>query len=283
MTANTQSAAIGSPLEKTSSAPVVSASKLHIHFQDCNSYHLTGQKGQRFARTVTSSSSRPRLHKEPETSATQTLPDIRFLIMSQVILDAGQHRQRRASQSIPSGRPGAPKRGTSCFVHGLFHDRRLRADGPSIPEAFSDDVQSKSDKDPEEHGEDDEGLASRLLTKTQLSDMAFSIRELSKRLGRFRLKLNVHNVFLLTKAHDETLVELTREVAAWLLSEESGGDYTVYVEDTLRDDKNFDAQGLTEGKETYEQRLKYWDNELCQKEPHTFDIIIAVGFGLRPR
>lgn len=61
--------------------------------------------------------------------------------------------------------------------------------------------------------------------------MAFSIRELSKRLGRFRLKLNVKNVFLLTKAHDKTLMKYTREVTEWLLSSQSGGPYTVYVRD----------------------------------------------------
>lgn len=70
---------------------------------------------------------------------------------------------------------------------------------------------------------------SRLLTKKELSDMAFGIRELSKRLNNFKLKLKVKNIFLLTKAHDPDLIDKTREVAEWLLSEESGGPYTVYV------------------------------------------------------
>lgn len=106
--------------------------------------------------------------------------------------------------------------------------------------------------------------------------MAFSIRELSKRLGQYRLKLKVHNIFLLTKAHDPTLIKLTRQVAEWLLSEESGGDHTVYVENTLREARQFDAAGLVDKDPSYKDRLRYWDNELCQTAPHTFDIIIAV-------
>lgn len=71
-------------------------------------------------------------------------------------------------------------------------------------------------------------MQSRLLTKKQLSDMAFGIRELSKKLGHIRLKLKVKNVFILTKAHDETLIHKTREVVKWLLSyHENDHRYTV--------------------------------------------------------
>jgi len=78
------------------------------------------------------------------------------------------------------------------------------------------------------HGNGNAGQESRLLTKGQLADMAFSIRELSKRLGRFKLKIRVRNVFLLTKAHDETLIGKTREVAHWLLSQKGDIAHTVY-------------------------------------------------------
>ena len=72
--------------------------------------------------------------------------------------------------------------------------------------------------------------SSRLLTKKQLADVAFSMRELSKRLGQYRLKLGIRNVFLLTKAHDPTLIRYTRDVAEWLLSLKADGGYTVYDE-----------------------------------------------------
>lgn len=63
-----------------------------------------------------------------------------------------------------------------------------------------------------------ENTESRLLTKKQLSDMALGIRELSKKLGHIRLHLNVKNVFLLTKVHDEELISKTRDLACWLLN-----------------------------------------------------------------
>ena len=118
------------------------------------------------------------------------------------------------------------RRQTSCFVHGLFRDKRLQEEQPLHLEA-AEHMHYKVDKNP--HPTQDAGTTSRLLTKKQLSDMAFSIRELSKRLGHFKLKLDICNVFVLTKAHDETLVASTKDVVSWLLSKESGGQYNVYV------------------------------------------------------
>jgi NAD+ kinase len=132
---------------------------------------------------------------------------------------------------------------------------------------------------------------SRLLTKRQLSDMAWGVRELSKRLGSIRLKLKVKTVFLLTKAHDETLIWNTREVAKWLLSPERKVRYTVWVEENLRDNKKFNAQGLfDELNEWYDKdqeakdeerklhkRLRYWNNDMCRTRPHTFDFVVTLG------
>jgi len=134
---------------------------------------------------------------------------------------------------------------------------------------------------------------SRLLTKKQLSDMAWGVRELSKRLGSIKLKLKVKTVFLLTKAHDETLIGNTREVAKWLLSPEREVSYTVWVEDNLRDNKKFDAKGLLEDLEKeysqkteangagdngkLEKRLRYWSNKMCRERPHSFDFVVTLG------
>ncbi|KAI9649149.1 hypothetical protein NHQ30_001716 [Ciborinia camelliae] len=127
---------------------------------------------------------------------------------------------------------------------------------------------------------------SRLLTKKQLSDMAWGVRELSKRLGSIRLKLKVKTVFILTKAHDESLIANTREVTRWLLSPERLVRYTVWVEENLRDSKKFDAQGLLDELEKSEEgqvngdkhkRLRYWSSNMCRTRPHTFDFIVTLG------
>jgi NAD+ kinase len=140
-------------------------------------------------------------------------------------------------------------------------------------------------------GEGPSPVHSRLLTKKQLSDMALGVRELSKRLGSIRLKLKVKSVFLLTKAHDETLISLTREVASWLLSPERDVRYTVYVEHNLRENKKFHAEGLLEDLEKsysslanvngeerkVNRRLRYWTDEMCRARPHTFDFVVTLG------
>ncbi|KKY27917.1 putative atp-nad kinase [Phaeomoniella chlamydospora] len=120
-------------------------------------------------------------------------------------------------------------------------------------------------------------MHSRLLTKKQLSEMALGIRELSKKLASLKVRLKVRNVFLLTKAHDEELISITRGLAQWLLSQERDEPYIVYVEDTLKQNKIFDAEGLQKGNPNYEGRLKYWNNELTRRHPHTFDFVISLG------
>ena len=50
-----------------------------------------------------------------------------------------------------------------------------------------------------------------------------------------------------------------------------------YVENTLKHNEQFDAPGLVEQDPTFRQRLKFWDNELCRRHPHLFDIVLALG------
>ncbi|KAI0122948.1 NAD(H) kinase [Xylariales sp. AK1849] len=141
-------------------------------------------------------------------------------------------------------------------------------------------------------GEHDE-LHSRLLTKKQLSEMAWGVRELSRRLGQVRLKFKVKSVFILTKVYDQELLPKTREVTKWLLSKDRDVRYTVYLEDTLKENKKFDSKGLLEElrqeyidagefepdspKEALGRRLRYWKEEMCRVRPHTFDFVISLG------
>ena len=115
---------------------------------------------------------------------------------------------------------------TACFVHHLLErERKTRnAKGSNLQEINEDTLGDK--RDGPDHGP---ATHSRLLTKKQLSEMAWGVRELSKRLGSVRLKLKVKNVFLLTKAHDESLIGYTKEVVDWLLSKDRQVPYTVYV------------------------------------------------------
>lgn len=139
---------------------------------------------------------------------------------------------------------------------------------------------------------DEHELHSRLLTKKQLSDMAWGVRELSRRLGSMRLKFRVRNIFILTKIYDRDLIPKTRELVRWLLDKERDVRYTVYLEKDLKTNRLFDAAGLVEelrkdyvdsgemqedNSKDISKRLRWWDEHMCRTRPHTFDFAITLG------
>jgi NAD+ kinase len=107
---------------------------------------------------------------------------------------------------------------TSCFVHQVL-DEQEEIDETHTPSIEAVNAEKKQDKDPEGNYSS-QPTQSRLLTKRQLSEMALGIRELAKKLAHLQLKLRVKNIFILTKAHDQTLIRYTRELAGWLLEED---------------------------------------------------------------
>jgi len=220
-------------------------------------------------------------HGDHEGSDSDTLQD-----QLEVIFDHSEAQRRRASLASqdaavrqPPKRPSSQRQKTSCFVHALLEEKSKSASVVPSAEGITQGkpadkrTPTSLDAGPEKHTQ------SRLLTKKQLSDMAFGIRELSKKLGHVRLLLKVRNVFLLTKAHDQTLIAKTRDLSEWLLRQKNadGQGYTVWVEETMKESKIFDADGLVAQDETFRERLKYWNNELCAKKPHTFEICLALG------
>jgi NAD+ kinase len=135
-------------------------------------------------------------------------------------------------------------------------------------------------------------MHSRLLTKKQLSEMAWGVRELSRRLGSMRMKFRVKSIFILTKIYDDDLIPNTRELVRWLLDKEREIRYTVYIERNLKENKHFDAPGLMEelrkeyvaageleeeSSKDFSRRLRYWDEPMCRARPHTFDFVITLG------
>lgn len=114
---------------------------------------------------------------------------------------------------------------TSCVVHQLLEkQKKSRTLEPSA--VASHNKNQKLDKGASSNEKE---IHSRLLTKRQLSDMAMGVRELSRQLVGVRLKLNVRTVFLLVKAHDESLLEVSRELVDWLLSTDRDTQYTVFA------------------------------------------------------
>ena len=116
-----------------------------------------------------------------------------------------------------------------------------------------------------------------IQTRSQLSSEILTSTTIAV-LGLYRATITSVSDFLLTKAHDKTLIAKTREVTRWLLSKERDIDYIVYVENTMKENKIFDAAGIVaEDPESFGSRLKYWDNDLARHRPHTFDFGSACG------
>ncbi|OJJ97001.1 hypothetical protein ASPACDRAFT_54324 [Aspergillus aculeatus ATCC 16872] len=122
---------------------------------------------------------------------------------------------------------------------------------------------------------DDEWLSHSRLVQT-----ATGVREVSKQLQRRPIKRAVKTVMIVTKARDNSLVHLTRELAEWLLSTPRYGNeigVNVYVDAKLRNSKRFDAQGLLEKDPRYQEMLRYWTPDLCWSCPERFDLVLTLG------
>jgi NAD+ kinase len=165
------------------------------------------------------------------------------------------------------------------LVHKLVEKTSL-GQQPKVESKLPNIAENEGTRKGQANGDENDEIRatqSRLLTKKQLSDMAMSVRALAKKLGNLKVRLKIRSIFLLTKAHDRTLIVKTRDVARWLLSKDQPVPYIVYIEDTMKDNKGFDAAGLVAEDPSYKERLKYWNNDLARTHPHTFDFVVTLG------
>jgi NAD+ kinase len=112
-----------------------------------------------------------------------------------------------------------------------------------LTKAAQDDADSDGEGSQTEEGESDEGSS---LTR-KLAETAVSVREMSKQLGRALVKTNVNSILIITKARDNQLIKLTREMAIWIMTSMKGGrerGVVVYVDAQLKKSKRFDAAGI---------------------------------------
>ncbi|KAL5366072.1 ATP-NAD kinase-like domain-containing protein [Aspergillus floccosus] len=187
-----------------------------------------------------------------------------------------------------------PDEKTACFVHSLIAGEWIeptnkakvvpdtqqppQEDAVLVDEASrEDDVITVADVGDPHTKQTQTIVQSRHLTKKQLSDMAWNVRKLSKKLDSIKLKLSVKNVFLVTKKGDDFVVGYTRKVTQWLLSDERDAKYVVYVEKRLENDPEFDAAQILEEEPAAKGRLKFWDTDFVHEKAHIFDFVITLG------
>ncbi|KIP06434.1 hypothetical protein PHLGIDRAFT_106990 [Phlebiopsis gigantea 11061_1 CR5-6] len=158
-----------------------------------------------------------------------------------------------------------------------------------------------------QHHEEEEEETAGSLTK-QLAETAVGVREMSKQLGRTRVHSSIQSVLIVTKARDNRLIKLTRELALYLMLKprRSGRGMIVYVDNQLKSSRRFDAAGMekdhpdlfvpvprrrssstsslasmtsnSKGEpEMPEGQLRYWTPEMCSRSPHLFDFVVTLG------
>ncbi|KAL2793877.1 ATP-NAD kinase-like domain-containing protein [Aspergillus keveii] len=169
-------------------------------------------------------------------------------------------------------------RALSSLQVGSYNDRdsrtaRLIMQSPCFFHKRFDDAVNLQ-KVLEEIGDDE------WLSHSRLLQTATGVREVSKQLQRRPIKRAVKTVMIVTKARDNSLVHLTRELTEWLLSTPRYGSdlgVNVYVDAKLRHSKRFDAQGLVQKNVAFEHKLRYWTPDLCWSSPEKFDLVLTLG------
>ncbi len=112
------------------------------------------------------------------------------------------------------------------------------------------------------------------ITHSRYVQTATAVRELARKLGNAELKLIPKSILIVTKARDNSLVYLTREMAEWLMVVKN---ITVYVDHKLENSKRFNAKGFINENPHLTPLLKYWDRSLTTSTPNLFDLVITLG------
>ncbi|CAO1622110.1 unnamed protein product [Jaminaea pallidilutea] len=203
-------------------------------------------------------------------------------------------------------------------VEGTNHVRRGRSSSTSQSgsvSSYTDGSMTDGSYESEDSGDRVHSDKVQSLTR-QLAETAVGVREMSKQLGRARVKSTIKSVLIITKARDNALIKLTRELALWLmLTPRNGSDrgVIVYVDSQLKTSKRFDVAGIQrDHPELFERvgggngkngrrssssttsnspnsgpstspngkddgQLRYWTADMCSRTPHLFDFVVTLG------
>lgn len=174
--------------------------------------------------------------------------------------DGDNRPSTSSSQKLCDALNGIALSGTSlqspCFYHNRFDDA---VDIDKVLEEIKND---------------------EWMSHSRLVQTATGVREVSKQLQRRPIRRAVKNVMIVTKARDNQLVVLTRELALWLLrTPRYGSDLgvNVYVDAKLRNSKRFNAASITDENPRFKTMLKYWSPDLCWSQPEKFDLVLTLG------
>ncbi|CAN6613924.1 ATP-NADH kinase Yef1p [Trichomonascus vanleenenianus] len=178
-------------------------------------------------------------------------------------------------------RPKKAKPGSTCKVHNLLNVGPKKAKALDVPKRTLSQTRLRNigaleqrKFDGLDHLESPEGES---LSQDTLSEMVLSVRDLSKTLSNLSMRARIHNVLIVSKIHDKSLIAETRNLAIYLLGlQTSYGKLNVSVQDILRERKEFGYDDLKEQTDGLD-RLSYWDADYCRNHPNYFDLVITLG------
>lgn len=109
----------------------------------------------------------------------------------------------------------------------------------------------------------------------KLAETAHGVRMISKNLSKTRVQFDTQNIMIVTKARDNSLVFLTREVTEYLLNNYPG--LTIYVDYHLKGSKRLDVEGLVKENPQFKDKIKFWDRNFIQEHYGIIDLVITLG------
>lgn len=119
------------------------------------------------------------------------------------------------------------------------------------------------------------GELKEVRSHTDLARTANGVRMLTKNIAKATIQLHVRAIMIVTKARDNSLIYLTREVVEWLLTRPD--DITVYVDDNLKKLARFGSASILKTYPKAQHLLKYWNKDLAKRKPESFDLVITLG------
>ncbi|MBE3046691.1 NAD(+)/NADH kinase [Candidatus Bathyarchaeota archaeon] len=192
-----------------------------------------------------------RVDDRPRTSSSQQLADALNEIACRNLTPTVSGAYPSA---LPTALPSALQ--SPCFYHQRFDDA---VDIDRVLEEIKND---------------------QSMSHSRLVQTATGVREVAKQLQRRPIKRAVRNVMIVTKARDNELVYMTRELALFLLTMPRYGSdvgVNVYVDAKLRHGKRFNAAGIVDLDPRFKDMLKYWTPDLCWSQPEMFDLVLTLG------
>ncbi|CAG8517361.1 1213_t:CDS:2, partial [Scutellospora calospora] len=160
-----------------------------------------------------------------------------------------------AKLPTPSPSP-LPTPKSPCFVHSDID--------PSMP--LLDMIKNRSDCE--------------ITQYSKLAETAVSVREISKKLGNARIHSSIHGIMIVTKPGDLRLINITRELALYLITTprfDKDHGVTVYVDKNMKESKRLDYPGMMKESPLVERYLKFWTKELCEERPELFNFLGGDG------